>query len=140
MAAGAAELVGDGTHQQAPQPGIESSDIAERRQVAPAPHERLLDCVFGSIRVAKDETSDRVEPVDDRCREEIKSLSLAGSRPRNERSLIAAHRSASYRQSLPVPFTLYWRGNVRKRSNGQPLRPRASTGQSPMTSLPRTAT
>ena len=57
-------LVGRGPHQDPVQPAVEPLDVAQLGQLTPAADERLLDGVLGELRVAQDESGDRMEAVD----------------------------------------------------------------------------
>ncbi len=56
-------LVGAGVDEQPMQPGIESFGVAKPGQVAPGVDEGLLHGVLGHGHIAKDQPSDREEPV-----------------------------------------------------------------------------
>ena len=60
----APELVGCRTHEDSVQPPVEALDVPQLGQLAPAADEGLLDGVLGEVRVAEDESGDRVEAVD----------------------------------------------------------------------------
>ena len=80
-AAAASELVVDGAHQEAAQPGVEAVDLAQRGQVAPAAHQRLLGRILGAIRVAQDEPRHAVAVIDDACRQDLEGIVIAAARP-----------------------------------------------------------
>ena len=75
------ELVVDGMHQETTEPGIEPVDLAQRWQVAPAAHERLLGGVLGAVRVSQDEPRDAVQVIDDAGREDLEGIVIAAARP-----------------------------------------------------------
>ena len=71
-----------GMDDQAVQPGVEALDVAERRQVAPRPEQRLLGRVLGAMRIAQDPVGEGVAAVDarrDQGREGVPVAVLARS-------------------------------------------------------------
>ena len=59
-----ARLVHAGVDEETMQPRVEALGVAERRQVAPGAHERLLGGVLAAFRVAQDEARERIEAWD----------------------------------------------------------------------------
>jgi hypothetical protein len=45
------------------EPGIEAVDVAQRRQLAPGEHQRLLDGVLGETEIAQDPKRDREQTI-----------------------------------------------------------------------------
>jgi len=77
-------LVGGRAHEDPVEPAIETLDVAQLGQLAPAPDERLLDGVLGEVRVAQDESGNRVEAVDLAGRELPEGFSIPALRSLDE--------------------------------------------------------
>jgi len=76
-------------HEDPIHPGVEAVDVAELRELPPAPDERLLNGVLGQVWVAQDEPGDRVEAVDLARGELPERLAVALSRSFDE---VLSHR------------------------------------------------
>ncbi len=70
-----------GTHQEPVGPGLEPIRITERGQVPPCIKQRLLGCVLGEIRIAKNPSRHGVHGVDDETDERVEGLLIAVHRP-----------------------------------------------------------
>jgi hypothetical protein len=73
------EFVVDGVQEKPMQPAIEAGRLAQRRQIPPAPDEGLLCGILGSIRIAQDEPSDRIQPIDDCRGQQVEGSAIAVS-------------------------------------------------------------
>jgi hypothetical protein len=85
------------------QPGIESFDVAKRRQITPGPHQRLLRRILREFGIAKGEPSDRVQPIDGTGRQDTEGLTVSASRPVDE---IRLHASLLSEAADLVAYTL----------------------------------
>ena len=71
------------------EPGVEPVGVAQRRQVPPGSDEGVLGRVLREVGVAKEESSDRVQPIDGAGREHAEGLTVSASRPIDELRLHA---------------------------------------------------
>ncbi len=58
--------------------------VAQRRQVAPGSHQRILGGILGEVGVAQDQPRDRVQPVDGAAGEHGEGLTVSAARPLDE--------------------------------------------------------
>jgi len=82
--------VGAGPDEEPVEPGIEPLDVAQRRQIAPGPDQRLLGGILREFGVAQDEASGRVQPIDGAARQDAEGLAVSASRPVDELRLHAS--------------------------------------------------
>src|SRR5690349_1988723 len=90
-----------GIDEQSMEPGVEAVDIAQRRQVAPAPDHRLLDGVARELAVAEDQASGRVQPRDGRADEHGEGVMIATLRSLDESPLVHGRLRTSARPRWP---------------------------------------
>ena len=79
-----AGLVEAGVHEEPMQPGVEAVGITKPRQVAPRPHERVLDRVAREFAVPKDEACGTVETGRSRRCKQGEGVVIASPRPLDE--------------------------------------------------------
>ena len=82
--------VGAGADDQPVQPGVEPLGVAQRRQIAPGPHQCILGRILREFGVAKEESSDRVQPIDGAACQHAEGLTVSASRPLDEFRLHAS--------------------------------------------------
>ena len=76
--------VGAGADDEPVEPGVEPLDVAQRRQIAPGSHQRILCRILCEIGVAQDEASDGVESIDGTAGQDGEGLAVSASRPVDE--------------------------------------------------------
>lgn len=84
----AADEVETGVDEESVEPAIERADIATRRQVAPAPDERVLDRVPREVGVPDDQAGCRIQPRDGHAGERREGVMIASLRLLDESSLV----------------------------------------------------
>jgi hypothetical protein len=112
--ASSAKLVSRRAHEDPVQPPVEGGDVAELRELTPAPDESLLDRILRQIGVAQDQPGHGVQAVDLESRELPESLPVTLPRPFDE---VLPHASTTVR--VPVvrsAATRYDRPQAAKRS------------------------
>jgi len=78
-----------GSDDQPVQPGIESFDVAKRRQIAPGPYQCFLGRILREFGIPEGEPSDRVQTIDGAGRQDAEGLTVSTSRPVDELCLHA---------------------------------------------------
>ena len=73
-----------GTDYEPVEPGVEPLGVAQRRQIAPSSHQRILCRILRKIGVAQDEASDGVESIDGVADKDGEGLAVSASRPVDE--------------------------------------------------------
>ena len=86
------------------QPTVESVDIAQLRELPPAPNECLLDCVFGERGVTEDEPGDREQAVDFGRGQPTEGLTIAVARLFDEFRPHADRRARAGRSTGLLPY------------------------------------
>ena len=97
-----------GVGDQAVEPVIEGPWIAQPRQAAPRPDERLLDGILGEIRIAKDETSRGIQARAGRADELGEGLPVAFPCSNHEPLLV--HDRLGCRRDSAAAFEAYGAG------------------------------
>ena len=110
------------------EPGVEPIRVAEARQVAPCPDQRLLDRVARELRVPKDEAGCRVQPRKGRVDELGEGVMIASLRASDELSLV--HGRLDCVTTWAVVFDRVWR---RRLAKGSPAAEVADCGCPPRT-------
>src|SRR4051812_6646131 len=77
-------LVPTGVQEEPVEPGVEAVDVAQCRQIPPAPDERLLDGVLGQVGIAEDEARGGIQSTDRGACEHGEGVMIASSRPLHE--------------------------------------------------------
>ena len=87
--------------EQSMEPGVEPVDVAQRRQVSPAPHHRLLDGVSRELAIAEDQAGGRVQPRDRRTGKHGEGVMIASLRSLDESPLVHGRLRTSARPRWP---------------------------------------
>ena len=111
-----------GPDDQPVQLGIEPLDVAQRGQIAPNPHQRLLGGILREFGVAQDEAGDRVQPIDGATGQDTEGVAVPASRPVDEHRLHASLPSRGDRSGRLHPTA----GRKARWFNLRPRRARVS--------------
>src|SRR4029079_7775737 len=90
-----------GVDEQSMKPGVETVDVAQRRQVPPASDHRLLDGVSRELTIAEDQASGSVQPRDGPAGEHGEGVMIATVRSLDESSLVHGRLRTSARPRWP---------------------------------------
>jgi pimeloyl-ACP methyl ester carboxylesterase len=115
-----ADLFETGVGHHGVQPVVERARIAQPRQAAPGPDERLLDGILGEVRVSEDEAGGGIQTRTGRAGKVGEGLPVAS--PRSLHKPVLVHARLGYRRVLGGRARLVGAGVSRKVPSSSPTR------------------